>query len=93
MSSASSYLAEAINRANLDVIVNTRVTKVVPIGEEGGRPVFRGIEFAQTVDGDYASYRLSRTVLLITLYRAGPYFTCQEGGYPVCWIDQDSAYM
>ncbi len=52
VTSATSYLAEAFNRSNLDIIVNTRVTKVLPVGYESGKPVMRGVEIAQTAGGE-----------------------------------------
>ncbi len=52
VTSATSYLAQAFDRTNLDILVNTHVTKVLPVGEEDGKPVFRGVQFAQTADGD-----------------------------------------
>ncbi|KAI0720536.1 alcohol oxidase [Cerioporus squamosus] len=51
VTSATSYLAHAWNRSNLDVIVNTRVTKILPLGYESGKLVMRRITIAQTADG------------------------------------------
>ena len=73
MSAATSYLAVALDRPNLDVVVNTRVTKVFPIGHEQGKPVFRGVQLAQDAGGDlycsliYAHY-LTRVIL------SGPFY-------------------
>ena len=36
---------------NLDILVNTRVTKIVPVGTVRGAPDMRGVEFAQTANG------------------------------------------
>ena len=51
MTAATSYLARAFDRANLDILVNTRVTKVLSVGSEDGKPVFRRVQFAQSADG------------------------------------------
>jgi hypothetical protein len=48
---ARAYLAPALNRPNLDVLVETLVTKVVQTGTENGLPVFKGIEFSQSTSG------------------------------------------
>ena len=47
----TSYLAAAWNRSNLDIVVNTRVTKVLPLGHESGKPIMRGVEITQSADG------------------------------------------
>ena len=52
MTSATSYLARAFDRPNLDILVNTRVTKVLPVGSEDGKPAFRRVQFAQTAGGN-----------------------------------------
>ncbi|EJF63363.1 alcohol oxidase [Dichomitus squalens LYAD-421 SS1] len=64
VTSASSYLAQAINRPNLDVVVNTRVTKVVSVGREQGKPVFRGVEIAQSADGPVHTLKAKKEVIL-----------------------------
>ncbi|EJF63375.1 alcohol oxidase [Dichomitus squalens LYAD-421 SS1] len=64
VTSATSYLAQAMNRKNLDVVVNTRVTKVFPVGTEDGKPVFRGVEFAQTADGPRHTLKATQEVIL-----------------------------
>ncbi|PIL22608.1 hypothetical protein GSI_15298 [Ganoderma sinense ZZ0214-1] len=51
VTSATSYLAEAFNRTNLDILVNTRVTRIVPVGNVDGAPDMRGVQFAQTANG------------------------------------------
>ena len=59
VTSATSYLARAFDRPNLDILVNTRVTRVLSVGREDGKPVFRSIQFAQTVDGEWQIVRSS----------------------------------
>ena len=45
-SSATTYLNSVINRGNVDVLVNAYVTKLVRTGTVGGKPSFRGVQFA-----------------------------------------------
>lgn len=49
--SARAYIEPALTRSNLDVLVNTLVTKVVQTGTENDLPVFRGVQFAQNNSG------------------------------------------
>ena len=58
MTSATSYLAQAFNRTNLDVLVNTRVTKLIPVGKKSGHLDMRAVEFAQTADGTSRRLRM-----------------------------------
>lgn len=51
MDSAKAYLAAALFRPNLDVLVHTMVTKIVQTDAREGIPVFRGVEFAQSAFG------------------------------------------
>jgi choline dehydrogenase-like flavoprotein len=64
-SSASvSYLTPALSRSNLDILVNTLVTRVVQTGTQpkSGRPIFRGVLFAQSDSGrDSETSRCSYT--------------------------------
>lgn len=45
-SSATTYLAGAITRPNLDVLINAHVAKVLPIGFQNGKPSFRLVQFS-----------------------------------------------
>ncbi|KAI0770378.1 alcohol oxidase [Fomes fomentarius] len=63
VTSATSYIAQALVRPNLDVVVNTRVTKVFPVGEEDGKPVIRGVELGQTAEGP--TYTINATKELV----------------------------
>ncbi|EIM81860.1 aryl-alcohol oxidase-like protein [Stereum hirsutum FP-91666 SS1] len=67
-SSARDYIAPALSRSNLDVVVNTQVTKVVQTGTQDGLPVFQGVEFAQNASGPVYSLNVSHEVIL----SAGP---------------------
>ncbi|KAI0712253.1 alcohol oxidase [Earliella scabrosa] len=59
--SATSYLARALNRTNLDVLVNTQVTKVLPVGFQGKLPIVRGVQFANSKDRSGPLHTLNAT--------------------------------
>ncbi|KAI9435482.1 aryl-alcohol-oxidase from pleurotus Eryingii [Lactarius indigo] len=64
-SSASvSYLTPVLSRSNLDILVNTLVTKVVQTGTHGGLPVFRGVQFAQSASDPIFSRNATKEVIL-----------------------------
>ncbi|KAH9054897.1 aryl-alcohol-oxidase from pleurotus Eryingii [Lactarius vividus] len=64
-SSASvSYLTPVLSRSNLDILINTQVTKVVQTGTQGGLPVFRGIQFAQSAHGPLFTRHATKEVIL-----------------------------
>ena len=50
VTSAASYLAQAFNRTNLDILVDTRVTKLLPVGTSK-TPDMRTVQFAQSANG------------------------------------------
>lgn len=50
-SSARDFIAPALSRPNLDVVVNTQVTKIVQTGTLDNLPIFSGVEFAQNASG------------------------------------------
>lgn len=50
-SAATAYLRPALSRPNLDVLINTQVTKVLQTGTRHGVPVFQGVQFAQSAAG------------------------------------------
>ncbi|KAI0769966.1 alcohol oxidase [Fomes fomentarius] len=64
VTSATSYLAHALDRKNLDVLVNTQVTKVVPVGLEGKVPVVRGVQFVRGADGRNVTLTAKKEVIL-----------------------------
>jgi choline dehydrogenase-like flavoprotein len=45
-SSSSTYLADAIKRPNLSVLINAQVTKLVKTGTVGGKPSFHAVQFS-----------------------------------------------
>ncbi|KAH9054889.1 aryl-alcohol-oxidase from pleurotus Eryingii [Lactarius vividus] len=64
-SSASvSYLTPVLCRPNLDVLVNTLATKVVQTGTQGGLPVFRGVQIAQSASGPHFSRVATKEVII-----------------------------
>ncbi|KAI0754898.1 alcohol oxidase [Daedaleopsis nitida] len=64
VTSATSYLADALNRTNLDVLVNTRVTKVLPVALEDGTPAVRGVQLAQSENGPYYTINATQELIL-----------------------------
>lgn len=54
VSSSTAYLHPAVAaRSNLDILLNTQVTKVTQTGTDNstGTPIFRGVTFATSADG------------------------------------------
>ncbi|KAH9933135.1 alcohol oxidase [Epithele typhae] len=64
VTSASSYLAQAFNRTNLDILIDTRVTKLHPVGPCTDSPDMRTVEFAQSADGPTYNLTASKEVIL-----------------------------
>jgi choline dehydrogenase-like flavoprotein len=52
-SSWTHYLRPVVNRTNLDIVMNTHVTRVLQTGWQDGVPEFRGIEYAVDTTGTY----------------------------------------
>ncbi len=50
-SAATAYLYPVIDRDNLDVLVNTRVTKLIETGGKKSKPEIRAVQLQQTNDG------------------------------------------
>ncbi|KIK58969.1 hypothetical protein GYMLUDRAFT_44990 [Collybiopsis luxurians FD-317 M1] len=66
-SSATSYLApEFIERKNLDVVLNTRVSRVLPSrsNQSSSGPAFRTVEFVHDLDGPRFTVEASKEVIL-----------------------------
>ncbi len=63
VSASTAYLQPVLSRSNLDVLVDTTVTKLIQTGTEDGEPVFRGVQFAQSSSGtcSYKSVEKART--------------------------------
>ncbi|KAI0687624.1 aryl-alcohol oxidase-like protein [Cytidiella melzeri] len=63
-SAALGYLDPILNRSNLDIVVNTQVTKLVQTGTSGGLPVFRGVQFSQPGSSKIYSLTASHEVIV-----------------------------
>ncbi|EIM83276.1 aryl-alcohol-oxidase from pleurotus Eryingii [Stereum hirsutum FP-91666 SS1] len=61
---ANTYLEPASNWDNLDVLINTQVTKVFKIGEESGVPVIRGVQFALNSTSSVYAVNATKEVIL-----------------------------
>lgn len=57
VSSSVAYLQPVLGRSNLDVLVDTTVTKLTQTGTEDGEPAFRGVQFAQSSSGTSSFHR------------------------------------
>ncbi|KAI0687613.1 alcohol oxidase [Cytidiella melzeri] len=60
-SAALAYLDPIMARHNLDIVVNTQVTKLLQTGTSGGLPVFRGVHLSQTGSSEGKVYTLQAT--------------------------------
>ncbi|KAF8209499.1 aryl-alcohol oxidase [Mycena galopus ATCC 62051] len=64
-SAATSYLGSAfISRTNLHVLVNSRVTRIIPTGVDAGKPAFRSVEFTQSETGPITIVSAKKEVIL-----------------------------
>ncbi|KAI0339212.1 aryl-alcohol oxidase-like protein [Trametopsis cervina] len=61
---ASAYLEPASNRSNLDILINTQVTRLLNAGHPGGQPSMRIVEFAQNTNGPRQTVTASKEVLI-----------------------------
>ena len=50
-SSAVAYLEPALSRPNLDVLIQSTVTRVLQTGSFKGKPIFRQVELATGANG------------------------------------------
>ncbi|KAF9077133.1 aryl-alcohol oxidase-like protein [Rhodocollybia butyracea] len=66
-SSAASYLApNFLQRPNLHVLVNARVSRVLRVSSDTGVPTFRGVEFAHDLDGPMYRVHANKEVIIST---------------------------
>ncbi|KAI0687622.1 alcohol oxidase [Cytidiella melzeri] len=65
-SAALSYLDSILTSHNLDIVVNTHVTKLLQTGTSGGLPVFRGVQISQPGSGKFHVFNASREVIVST---------------------------
>ncbi|KAI0052405.1 GMC oxidoreductase [Auriscalpium vulgare] len=63
-SAYTGYIAPIVTRSNLDILINTQVTKVVQTSSLLGIPIFRGVQFAATASGSRYSVNVTREVIL-----------------------------
>ncbi|THU96263.1 aryl-alcohol oxidase-like protein [Dendrothele bispora CBS 962.96] len=64
-SSATAFLSDsALSRKNFDVLIGTRATRLLQTGHKNGKPVFKGVELAQSASGDRVSVTAKNEVIL-----------------------------
>ncbi|KAI0043720.1 GMC oxidoreductase [Auriscalpium vulgare] len=63
-SAATAYLWPALRNANLDVLIDTRVTRLVNSASRQGVPEFRSVELAQNASGTRTIVSASKEVIL-----------------------------
>ncbi|OJT05516.1 Pyranose dehydrogenase 3, partial [Trametes pubescens] len=64
VSASTAYLQPVLSRSNLDVLVDTTVTKLIQTGAEDGEPVFRGVQFAQSSSAPKFALNATQEVIL-----------------------------
>ncbi|KAH9177980.1 aryl-alcohol-oxidase from pleurotus Eryingii [Lactarius sanguifluus] len=66
VSAGTAYLEPALaSRSNIDLLVNTQVTKIFQTGTQGKRPIFRGIALINTFHvGPFYAVNATREVIL-----------------------------
>ncbi|KAF9559579.1 aryl-alcohol oxidase-like protein [Agrocybe pediades] len=63
-SSATAFLTEALGRPNVDVLIETQVTRLIQTGHTGSAPIFQGVEFAQSRSGPRFKVTAQKEVIL-----------------------------
>ncbi|KAF9475243.1 aryl-alcohol-oxidase from pleurotus Eryingii [Pholiota conissans] len=63
-SSATAYLHPILSHPNLDVLVETQVTRLINIAEKGGKPDLREVEFAKNATSHRFTIRAKNEVIL-----------------------------
>lgn len=96
MTAASAYLEPVFPRDNLDVLVNTQVTKIIKTGTQAGIPVMKGVEFAQA--SSPSAFFTSRAFRVITCNaidycRYYLYCSCHKRSNTFRGSDKDAASM
>ncbi|EIW53711.1 alcohol oxidase [Trametes versicolor FP-101664 SS1] len=64
VSASVAYLQPVLGRRNMDVLVNTTVTKLIHTGTEYGQPVFREVQFAQSSSAPIFVLKAIKEVIL-----------------------------
>ncbi|KAH9031887.1 aryl-alcohol-oxidase from pleurotus Eryingii [Lactarius pseudohatsudake] len=63
-SAATAYLRPALSRPNLDVLLNTKVRKVLQTGTRNGIPVLQGVQLVQSAAGLVYTLNATNEVIL-----------------------------
>ncbi|KAF9256773.1 aryl-alcohol oxidase-like protein [Marasmius fiardii PR-910] len=63
-SAATAYLDPALHRTNLDVLINTRVTKILSSYSNEGKPVMNVVQLASDANGPQVNITASKEVIL-----------------------------
>ncbi|KAI9062483.1 GMC oxidoreductase [Trametes sanguinea] len=61
---ATAYLMPALLRTNLDVLIETQVTQLLQTGVQDRKPVFRGVQFAQSRTAPTFTLNATKEVIL-----------------------------
>ncbi|KAI9432750.1 aryl-alcohol-oxidase from pleurotus Eryingii [Lactarius indigo] len=65
VSAGTAYLEPALaSRTNIDLLVNTQVTKIIQTGTQGERLIFRGVQFASSASGPFYAVNATHEVIL-----------------------------
>ncbi|KAI0342479.1 alcohol oxidase [Trametopsis cervina] len=65
-SAATAYLTPVLHRANLDILVNTHVTKLLVTGIDNEGPVFHGVQLSQPSSDRVYAVNAGREVIVST---------------------------
>ncbi|KAI0684460.1 hypothetical protein BC835DRAFT_1409160 [Cytidiella melzeri] len=68
---ASAYLEPASSRTNLDILINTQVTRLINVATSG-TPVLRSVEYAQSASGPRFTVNATKEVILSAGVFASP---------------------
>ncbi|KAJ4465690.1 hypothetical protein C8J55DRAFT_528227 [Lentinula edodes] len=61
---AAAYLIPAMSRPNLDIIVNSQVTKILQTGTKDGQPVFSAVQFYTVGDTEIHTINASKEIII-----------------------------
>ncbi|KAI0768341.1 aryl-alcohol-oxidase from pleurotus Eryingii [Trametes elegans] len=64
VSASTAYIQPVLNRSNLDVLIDTTVTKLIQTGIESKQPAFRGVQFAQSANAPRFALNATKEVIL-----------------------------
>ncbi|KAH9886297.1 aryl-alcohol-oxidase from pleurotus Eryingii [Cubamyces lactineus] len=64
VSSSVAYVQPIIDSDNLDVLIDTTVTKLIKTDTQNGQPVFRGVQFAQSSTSPLYALNATKEVIL-----------------------------